>query len=132
MVDMKHVVRALLPFEWRGDAFQAATQMAFKPVGLALWGAQLAQASVERIQMGNRIEGVTALGPVPAQFFALLQGQSYQHLVKMCEDDALPPFWVDFGAVEPGIAIKIEVTRNGRNIGPSDGVELAMWGLTVS
>lgn len=131
--DVKHVLRALLPFEWNEGAgwFEARTQLSFRPKGLALWGAHLAQASVERIDSGNRIEGVTAVGPVPAQFYALLQGQSYQHLVKMIEDGEPPPFWQEFSSIEPGVSLRVWVTREGRAIGPADGVELAMWGLTV-
>jgi hypothetical protein len=123
------VRRVLLPFEWSpSGSFHARTQMPFRPDGLALWGAELAQASVQRIQSGNMIEAMAAIGPVPAQFFALLPGQGWNELVKLIAADEPPAGWADFGTMEPGQVVQIEVTRDGRRIGPSDGVELAMWG----
>lgn len=124
-------VRCVLPFEWISPSFIAYLQRPFKPVGLALWGAHLAQASICVMQLGNLLDGVVARGPVPAQFFALLQGQSYQHLVEMVKGDRAPNSWINFRALEPGMRVRIDVTRNGKPIGPDDGVELAMWGETV-
>jgi len=119
------VVRVLLPFKPNGPggAFIAKTQMPFRPEGLAIWGADLAQASVTKI--------FASLGPVPAQFFALKPGQGYQDLVEMIEADNPPHGWVDFGTVLPGVYVQIEVTRDGKILGPADGVELAMWGKSL-
>ncbi|HEY2404616.1 MAG TPA: hypothetical protein VGI10_01365 [Polyangiaceae bacterium] len=122
------VRRALLPFEWCGPYFRGSTQVPFKPDGLALWGAELARASVQVIRNGNTIEGITAIGPLPAQFFSLLPGQGFQQLHEMIERDEAPHGWAEFSTMIPGVDMWIEVVRDGKPIGPADGVELAMWG----
>ena len=124
------VVRVLLPFlpYGPGGSFLAKPQMPFKPDGLAIWGAELAQANINLILIGNRIEGVANVGPVPASFFALLPGQGYQEVVAMLERGDGPKSFQDFGTVMPGVCVQIEVTRAGKVLGPADGIELAMWG----
>jgi hypothetical protein len=127
------VVRVLLPFEpdGPGGSFLAKPQMPFRPDGLAIWGAELAQASVTKIFNGNTIEGVAALGPVPAQFFALKPGQGYQELAELVEAGEPPKSWIDFGTCRHGCYLQIEVTRAGKVLGPADGIEIAMWGRSL-
>ncbi|HEY2405571.1 MAG TPA: hypothetical protein VGI10_06200 [Polyangiaceae bacterium] len=122
------VVRALLPLEWAGPCFMGKTQVPFKPDGLAIWGAELAKVSVQCIRNGNTIDAITAIGPIPAQFFSLLPGQGFQQLAEMMERDEAPHGWAEFGTIVPGVFLQIEVTRDGKPIGPADGVEMAMWG----
>ncbi|HXJ69862.1 MAG TPA: hypothetical protein VNM39_13210 [Verrucomicrobiae bacterium] len=121
-------VRALLPFDWTGWCFIAKTAVPFRPTGLALWGASLAQAYVSMIRIGNTIEGITAIGRLPAQFFALRSGEGYQQLHDRIERGEEPHGWAEFSTVIPGVLVQIEVERDGKPIGPADGVELAMWG----
>lgn len=120
----------LLPFHYENYAFIAWPQNVFRPEGLAVWAPE--DAEVE-IQNGMDVDAVVSSGNTPAAFYyAMPKGMGYAELAERIEKGETPPkSWQEFRTLEVGNSIKISVSRFGNVLGPENGVQLVMWGLTV-
>lgn len=124
------LVRSLLPFKFSEPDFVGVCSKVFRPEGLAVWGAE--GAAVEYVLSGCDVDGVCALGAVPAIFYAMPKGWGYADLVGSIEKGETPPkSWQEFQTLAPHVYLRIQVTRSGRALGPADGVQLAMWGHSI-
>jgi|SRR5882672_1916726 len=123
-------MRCLLPFEFKEKVgFEAQTQRPFRPSGVAIWGAP-AGATVLFFS-GVNVEGLAAYGEVPARFFAM--GDSFEQISKLLDAGKEPPAWITWNAVAPGGVVRVQVRNHdhGSILGPSDGIEVAMWGIAL-
>lgn len=136
---MNRTDHTLLPFVYDSGKkiWSACPQRLFRPAGLALWTPP--GAAIEPVVIGCNAQAVCSYGLIPARFFGM--GESFEQLCKKVKEGIEPPHWCDWDTVQPGQVVQITVlfpagvgTGDGyppdyaRRLGPSDGVEMVMWG----
>lgn len=127
------VVQAVLGFRFMGEGaggfWNGEPQRPFRPAGLIVWGAP-AGAMLEMATIGRDMQLAVSCEPVPVRFFAM--GESFADIAKKLDEGIQPPAWGNWDAVVPGVRARIRIVdRNGRGLGPADGIELVMWGFAV-
>lgn len=121
---------SLCPFEWSaGFCFQAMPQILFRPSGLIIWGAP-PMASVEQIKVGNCEQLIVSYGRLPARFFS--SGDNFAAIMKLLAEGKEYPSWGTWDTCEVGNILRIVIRdKDDKVLGPEDGIELLVWGITV-
>jgi hypothetical protein len=101
-------------------------QMPFLPCGLLLWGVTR-ETVVNRIMVGNIIEGTADDAPIPGEYFA--QGYTFEQIVAMAESNELDVNiaarqQLEMSAAGSGSALTLSVT------GPCE--RACVWGRTFT
>lgn len=123
----KIFLRGVLGFDFNGSDFQSQPQRPFKPRGLMIWGAPDG-AVVDQATVGQCLQVLQSVDGVPAKFFGF--GKNYADLAKMVDAGVEPPAWCDWDTAFVGSVVRIRIRdRNGKPLGPKDGIELCMWGV---
>lgn len=120
---------ALCTFGFSRDVWIAAPQVTFRPSGLVIWNAPPLAVVVD-VRSGNRLEGSVTPAGIPARWFAL--GDSFEQIAAKLDAGQQPPAWVTWSVVSRGTQIVIDLrSKDGEPLGPSDGIELCMWGTAA-
>jgi hypothetical protein len=124
--------KTLLPFLARDlGEFESQPQEIFKPHGLILWNAP-EMSVVETLLIGNSLELVAGIGPIPAKWFSIYE--SYEQIWESQLDGKEPAGWTEFHTVSIGMIIKLRMSAH-KDFPVSkeawDKVQVLMWGLSV-
>lgn len=121
---------ALCAFEHNGGFFLANVQRPFKPLGLMIWGA-LSGATLEAAYIGNQFQLLVSMGKFPAAWFA--QSQSFEQIFERAKEGLVPAGFGDWDTCEVGCMIRVIIeSTSGERLGPQDGVQIGMWGWTIT
>lgn len=123
------LIPCVMPFEFFHNRFVASSQRPFKPRGLAIWGAPNG-AELRQALVGATMQLVASWGGIPCKFFSY--GDSYEQIAKLVADGKEPPAWCAWDIVHVGMTVQLYIEHNGRALGPNDGVEVVMWGHSIT
>lgn len=123
-----NVKNCVMPFEYVGTKFIARPQRPFKPHGLAIWGAPRG-AVLEQALIGTSMQLVCSYSDIPCRFFSY--GDSYEQIAKLVNEGKEPPAWCAWDIVHVGMNVQLYIALDGTPLGPSDGLEVIMWGRSV-
>lgn len=122
--------RALLGFGFHDGLWTSQPQRPFTPRGLLIWGLTGGETLAHCV-IAQSLQVLVSVDPVPARFFA--QGASYEHIARLIAEQNETPAWCDWDRIQVGCVARLELrARDGRALGPDDGIELCMWGETLS
>ncbi len=120
---------ALMTFGFRDGVFVAQPMAVFRPVGLVIWGAP-PRSVVEHIQIASMLEGSVTPAPIPVRWFE--SGDNYEQIAAKLDAGQDLPAWVQWSAVRVGQIVQVRLqTRDGKPLGPDDGIEIVMWGTAA-
>lgn len=121
--------RCLLGFEYISQTFIGQVMRPFRARGLVIWGAP-EHAVIHQCLAGTNLQIVASWPPVPAAFFAM--ARTYEEIAEKWADGIEPPAWCTFDPIEPGCQMRVTLaSAEGNPLGPSDGISLCMWGVSV-
>lgn len=121
---------ALCAFEHNGSFFMAQPQLLFKPLGLMIWGAPEG-ATMEAAYVGNMMQLLVSMGKFPAAWFA--QSQSFEQIFERAKEGLVPASFGSWDTCKVGMLLRVMIeSKTGAQLGPQDGVQIGMWGWTVS
>lgn len=131
-------LKALLPFRdspnLYGDNYvewECVPQEPFLPSGLMIWNAP-EMSTIEIILIGNRVELVAGIGPIPAKWFTTQD--SYEQVWKAQLEGKEPAGWGDFHIIGVGMRVRIRMASHRSypaNKEKWEKVQLLMWGHSV-
>lgn len=100
----------------------------FRPSGLIIWDAP-PLAVVNQCIIGNQYQIVASYDPAPAKFFSL--GKNYEQIAALLDEGIELPNWCDFDPIEVSQRVLVQITNSDGPLGPKDGIEVCMWGLSL-
>lgn len=125
------VRRLLLPLEQMGEFHHTVVECTFRIQGIGIWGATTDDI-IERQQIGHEPVAASAIGFVPAQFYALPQGWGYSDLAGALErGEQMPLSWGPDYTLHPGTMFRMRASRYGKPVGLPQGFGIACWGIQI-
>lgn len=126
---VEKVGKRALGFEYHEGAFVGNVWTNFLPKGLIIWGAPDG-SNLSQALISNANCALASHVGVPTKFFG--HWKSYAEIAKSVDEGVEPPGWCTWSSVMPGQTIRIVISASdGRALGPKDGVEICMWGVSV-
>ena len=126
---VEKVGKRALGFEYQDGAFVGNVWTRFLPKGLIIWGAPDG-STLSQALITNANYGLASHAGVPTKFFG--HWKSYAEIAKSVDEGLEPPGWCTWSSVLPGQMVRIVISAvDGRALGPKDGVEICMWGVSA-
>lgn len=125
---IQKVGKRALGFEFENGVFVGNVWTRFLPKGLIIWGAPDGATLSTAVICNVNCARASYVG-IPVKFFG--HWKSFAEIARDWDAGLEPPGWCTWSAVMPGQTFRMGITDSkSKPLGPKEGVEICMWGLS--